>query len=474
MTDLLHIVPQLDVSQYSHIIPSLEKAAISSNDLLTLDALDLAKRAQVPLVEVRRLAGDVLEGLHSQFENQRHVGLQNDNDNVKIGEDEQNNNVAAIDRTHKQLRISTLDSTLDAALGGGFPAGRLSEVTGESAAGKTQLLLSLCLAVQLPAPHGLGKSALYITTEAPLQTTRLSQILQENPLIAQYESAARPSLHKIHSAKVGDVEAQEHILRYQVPVAISRNNVGLIVIDSIAANYRAEFDRGDGNGKKKSAQAFAERSKQLTQLGTHLRELALKHNIAIVTANQVLDRFTAAARAYDYNSQPASQAVSHRSDSGNARQTTAISGLEERSMSKVVLDKASQEHDRSNLSNLDLLNFDHQQRFFTGWGDLPPVFPYAHMYHATNLKTPSLGLAWTNQLSARLVLLKEPIYKTQDYLLGPGSDIAGWRRTVKVAYGQWCSDSNGAEGIMFEIWSGGIRAFGHGTEVEEAKDPDLS
>jgi len=258
-----------------------------------------------------------------------------------------------------------------------------------------------------------------------------------------------------------------------VPVAIARNDIGLIVIDSIAANYRAEFDRGDGNGngKKKSAQALAERSKQLTHLGTYLRELARKHNIAIVTANQVLDRFTAATNVYDHASQPASQAVSHRSDSGNAQQTWVRQGNQERTMSDFVPDKISQGFDGFVLSSLDPLSFDHQQRFFTGWGDLPSAFSYPRSYHASNLKTPSLGLSWTNKLSARLVLLREPIYKPQDYVLGPGSDIAGWRRTVKVAFGQWCSDDNGDDGTEFEIWSGGIRALGSNAEVKEALKP---
>ena len=56
-----------------------------------------------------------------------------------------------------------------------------------------------------------------------------------------------------------------------------------------------------------------------------------------------------------------------------------------------------------------------------------------------------------------MVLLKEPIYKPQDYVLGPGSDIAGWHRHMKVAFARWCADCNGGEGTRFEIWAGGLR-----------------
>jgi len=56
MTNLLSVLPDFDIQPYAHILPSLEKALISTADLLTLDALDVAKRAQVPPGDGRRLA----------------------------------------------------------------------------------------------------------------------------------------------------------------------------------------------------------------------------------------------------------------------------------------------------------------------------------------------------------------------------------------------------------------------------------
>ena len=124
MTDLLHVVPNLDVSKYSHILPSLERARIGSNDLLTLDALDVARRAQVPLAEVRRLADELLNGLHLQLDDQRRPA------SVEDAADHEIDYAPAHDFASIS-RISTLDQGLDGALGGGFPAGRLSEITGE-------------------------------------------------------------------------------------------------------------------------------------------------------------------------------------------------------------------------------------------------------------------------------------------------------------------------------------------------------
>lgn len=54
--------------------------------------------------------------------------------------------------------VSTGDPTMDRILGGsGIPLGSLTEIVGESASGKTQLALQLCLAVQDPNQLHGGK-----------------------------------------------------------------------------------------------------------------------------------------------------------------------------------------------------------------------------------------------------------------------------------------------------------------------------
>ena len=117
MTDLIQVLPDLDTQSFAHILPSLEKAFISTNDLITLDAVDVAKRAQVPPNEVRRLADQIVHVLHVQL-------------GVIDGEDKGNKSAV----TEEWATVSTLDEDLDAALNGGFPVGQLSEVTGERCA----------------------------------------------------------------------------------------------------------------------------------------------------------------------------------------------------------------------------------------------------------------------------------------------------------------------------------------------------
>ena len=130
MTDLLLTIPDFPIKLYTHLIPSLEKHLITTTDLLTLDALEIAKRAQLPLLDVRRLANHVLAILQGQ------LGLKNENaakfENVGEGQAD----FGTLKQTGEEITtqwstISTLNVTLDAALGGGIPTGYITEITGE-------------------------------------------------------------------------------------------------------------------------------------------------------------------------------------------------------------------------------------------------------------------------------------------------------------------------------------------------------
>ena len=297
-----------------------------------------------------------------------------------------------------------------------------------SGAGKTQLLLTLLLSAQLPAPHGLGRSTLYLSTEAPLATSRLTQILSAHPLLQA--QAVLPSLSRVLGIQTPDLESQEHIITYQVPIALERENVGLIIIDSIAANFRAERSMSN------VAAALAERSGQLARLGAQLRDLARIYNCAIVVANQVSDRFAP---------------VSLMPTSSTARS----------------LGSSSPHHPVSSLPRHQLqhhntINLDQQLRFFSGWGSDPAS-------GAQSLKSPSLGLVWANQVACRIVLIKEAWHDgpataiTCRHDTIPGSadwNSRSWRRWMKVAFGAWVEATPDAErGIEFYIWSGGLKAI---------------
>lgn len=499
MTDLLHVLPDSPhLSQdFAHLLPSLDRHRVTTSDILTLDALDVAKRAQVPVTEVKRFADAILHDLHAQL----HLSDATPHD---TGDGTAKTEVSQRNILKEEWRtISSLDEGLDAELGGGLPAGYVAEITGEryaffarsfdipltglhSGAGKTQFLLTLLLSVQLAPPHGLSKSAIYISTEAALATTRLNQLLREHPLLSSLPKSSKPSLQRILSIQTPDLESQDHILRYQLPIAITRHNVGLIVIDSIAANYRAEFERPEGTShgqQRAGGLAMAQRSAQLVQLGSLLRKVARTHSVAIVVANQVADRFTPSPQAA---AAPATASGStSRTASWNNSQRTNSAGHSQSGNNETpppptgpLLHPAATPSELLTLTP-DPLTLDHQQRWFTGWGDTRTP--------AGTLKTPSLGLVWSNQIAARIALLKQPVYggggswvstaaDGREDWRGNGREVRRWRRWMKVVWAAWTkpSELNGAEFVIEgkglvtrEREADGRQAEGEGAEAQE-------
>lgn len=539
MTDLLITIPDFPTKHYAHLLPALERNLVTTADILTVDALDLAKRAQLPLLDVRRLKEHVLATLQRQlgltssftpkFEGQYEGAIQ-------FGELRRNGR----DVIKPRGKVTTLDSRLDKALGGGIQTGYVTEITGErcvvlllplgniryqliscSGAGKTQFLLGFLLSAQLPAPRGLERATCYISTEQSLPTTRLHQILDKNPQLSQATPSQpsqrrQPSLSQVLTLQTPDLESQEHILTYQLPIAITRHNVGLVVIDSVAANYRAE--RSDNTTS--NAAALGARSAQLLRLGRLLQRLARDHDVAIVVSNQVADRFDYSPMPIPGSTPPSSNNTFNRQvpstltpkaqpqanpssspvpASASSLHSSPSVGMAPNPMPPPPQPPTPSANTTSVTPASQILTLDHQQRFFTGWGDSPPFpiipssssssssaftshFPQQHQQQ--NLKTPSLGLVWTNQIACRIALIKE-----LTYVIGHGQGHGGrgpaptptpharradadeyeesaewtprhWRRWMRVVFAPWVGGvREDDKGVEFEIWMGGVRSL---------------
>ncbi|KAL2160425.1 hypothetical protein VTH06DRAFT_1598 [Thermothelomyces fergusii] len=545
MTDLLHVLPHFPVGQFARLIPVLEKHGLSTSDLLTLEAADIGKRTRLPLLDVKRLCKAVLDALHADLgvadpAPDAHGGPPRPEPGTEAGPQPDaparpaprsdagrsapagslRNSAASL--SARWRTISTLDPELDRALGGGVPVGYVTEVTGESGAGKTQFLLSLLLSVQLPAPHGLGRPALYISTEAPLSTRRLAQMLSANPLFQRLPPSQRPSLDNIISTVTSDLESQDHILNFQVPVEVERRGIGLVVLDSVAANYRAEFERSATSSASagRHGSNMGARTAELIKLGMHLRDLAQRHNLAVVVSNQVADRFsgggssaadfgTPASSLHHYHHrypslQSAARPIQESPLASRSRPLAPISisgnNNNSNSNSAALADIAppssvplpSSSHpqsdepepppppplpptdpDRPHPSSHPALLLDHQQRWFTGWGDDPSSSHLA-------LKTPALGLVWTTQLAARIALFRRPVplrrrlpvhhHHHHDGYHGQAAGPSGsavpmataWERLMKVVFAPHVAATGpGLDGaVRFEVWMGGLRAAG--------------
>ncbi|KAK5949752.1 DNA repair protein rhp57 [Knufia fluminis] len=454
MADLIEILPNFDLQPWRHLTYSLEKKNILTAELVSLDPIEIARKCPLPLKEVRRMAAAVTEALRADA-GYRCMPPPPRPQDKGDSEEPPRKRVRLEDPkpSIKDLQyVKTLDARIDEALGGGFPAGSICEIVGESAVGKTQFVLTLLLTAQLPAPRGLGRSAIYLSTEDPLNTRRLQQILRSHPQILELPPEDQPSLDHVLGIEVHNVEMQEHMITFQLPEAIRRYNAGLVVIDSIAANFRIEFQGA-------SRKVLTERAVALTKLGKALRKIAHEQNVAIVCTNQVSDRFDDdktrldKVRLLSSQSQGSSQAT-QRYGGGTSTPTqtqqnaNSAARMQPPSVGRAPSAQGLRPPPSTHQAHKDeVMSLDYQQRFFTGWGDDARASPFDQM------KTPALGLTWANQLDARIVL---KISNTHDRSKGEhGNESYLWstvkrRRHMKVVFAPWAAPSMD-EGVEYEL-----------------------
>lgn len=175
---------------------------------------------------------------------------------------------------------------IDGLLGGGLPLGSVTELFGPSAVGKTQLALQFCLSVQYPPENGgLSAGAVYVSTEDRFPVKRLQQMISE-------QSSLRSDipLEVINSISFSDNVFIEHAadlasllscLSRRVWLLLSRSQVRLVVVDSVAALFRTEFEASD----------WLQRNQQLLSFSSCLHRISRQFNCAVLCINQVVDVF---------------------------------------------------------------------------------------------------------------------------------------------------------------------------------------
>ncbi|EDL18612.1 X-ray repair complementing defective repair in Chinese hamster cells 3 [Mus musculus] len=181
-------------------------------------------------------------------------------------------------------RLSLGCPVLDQFLGGGLPLEGITGLAGCSSAGKTQLALQLCLAVQFPRQYGgLEAGAVYICTEDAFPSKRLWQLIAQQPRLRT--DAPEELIEKIRFSNhifiehAADVDTLLECVSKKVPILLSRGMARLVVVDSIAAPFRCEFH----------LQASAIRAKLLLSLGATLRRLSSTFRSPVLCINQVTD-----------------------------------------------------------------------------------------------------------------------------------------------------------------------------------------
>nr|XP_023402368.1 DNA repair protein XRCC3 isoform X2 [Loxodonta africana]XP_023402369.1 DNA repair protein XRCC3 isoform X2 [Loxodonta africana] len=181
-------------------------------------------------------------------------------------------------------RLSLGCPVLDRLLRGGLPLDGITELAGCSSAGKTQLALQLCLAVQLPQQHGgLEAGAVYICTEDVFPDRRLQQLITHQPRLragvpGELLSKVRFG-DQIFIEHAADVDTLLECVSRRVPILLARGMARLVVLDSVAAPFRCEFD----------SQALTARARHLQTLGAALRHLSCSFQSPVLCINQVTE-----------------------------------------------------------------------------------------------------------------------------------------------------------------------------------------
>lgn len=185
--------------------------------------------------------------------------------------------VASVAITRQTLSVGC--PLLNEHLQGGFCCGGITEIYGESASGKTQLCLQLCLTVQCAqTEQDIAGKAIYICTEDAFPSKRLNEMMEQFRL----RNAAFKNhnfMDNIFISQIGSTESLMHCILTKLDILIKSRNVRLLIIDSLTASFRCDYD-SDQN---------AQRSRDIQLLGYQLHKLANKYNLFVICVNQVVD-----------------------------------------------------------------------------------------------------------------------------------------------------------------------------------------
>lgn len=175
--------------------------------------------------------------------------------------------------------------SLDNLLGGGIhmDAPAIFEVSGAASAGKTQLMMQLALMCASPtAVGGLDAYSIYVSTEGSTPFSRfwfLSQSLVSRLSLPEGTVLAkRVIIERVHTS-----ESLLHWATWRLPYLLRKTGARLVIIDSIAALYRSDFNDA------------VLRANHLTLLVRAIRVALIPANAVCVCVNQVSqapDRFS--------------------------------------------------------------------------------------------------------------------------------------------------------------------------------------
>ena len=457
--------------EFTALFESCQRYRITTIDFLTLNVRELAKISQRSINEVMRVKKTLIDEFDKQF-------LEKDK-------------IQLIEKTNYPQVFTSGDMDIDNLLNGGIYTKCITELFGESSTGKSQLLMQLCLSVQLPKEKGgLGGKCVYITTEGDLPTSRLDGILNSRP---NWKSLG-VSQDNVFTVSCFDLVSQEHILNVQLPVLLERNNgeIKLIIIDSISHHMRVELET-------KSFSESQDNRYYVDKMAQNLLHLAKKHSTAIVVANQVGDKplvertegFVQNITDYDYqfgwmvgwrdstimyrqyytDDNGRNRHLRNHQQSQRIAQTTSMDqnstlddilsddeeySLIEREVSKVINPETQSQMELNSTpepvaTGTGLKRSQTKQRHFSA----------RKKKRRLDIRAPNLGLTWANHVTTRILLKKSykasQMVKRGEVQIYQGVDPDSFwqvKRTLQVVYSTFCKPGE----ATFTITKKGIEA----------------
>jgi DNA repair protein RadA len=172
-------------------------------------------------------------------------------------------------------KISTGSKEVDSLIGAGIETQSITEVYGQMASGKSQWCFQASVMTQLPVEKGgLNGNVLYIDSENSFRPERIKTIAEAKGLDSE------KVLKNIFIARAFNSDHQMLLAEKAVDL-IKEKNITLLIVDSLTAQFRAEFI---GRG------SLADRQQKLNKHLRTLQKLAESHNLAVLVTNQVMSR----------------------------------------------------------------------------------------------------------------------------------------------------------------------------------------
>lgn len=211
--------------------------------------------------------------------------------------------LCAADAARPRLQCPPFD-----ALCGGLPVQGITEIAGESSAGKTQLCMTMAIKATFPVElGGLGGDVLYINTEDKFPMGRLESLAVA--MCGATLGAPPPSavMSRIHFRNVDDVAALQLAVN-QLPSAVAKHRVKLVIVDSLAAPLRAadtptSAAAAKRGGSKEQVNA-QDKSKLIFMIGSQLKALNTGCVPRVATASQSSSSGAASAAVAPPDTQP--------------------------------------------------------------------------------------------------------------------------------------------------------------------------